>query len=55
MIRSNRWSKVLPDSIHEKFYGFTGVMNSGKCDKIIKDGNAVWGFSLNDWYRDNGI
>lgn len=43
------------------FNGFSGVLNSCKCGRTtVPDANSpsgrmvVWGYSLEDWYRDNG-
>lgn len=54
MYKSNQWSKVIDyKQICDKFVGFTGVLNCHKYGKIIRDNKVVWGYSLNDWLKDN--
>ncbi len=54
MVKSNRWQNVFDwKSVGEKFKGFSGVMNCQKNGKIIKDGQVVWSYGLNDWIKDN--
>ena len=53
MIRSNRWQNIFEKDISYCFQSIEGVLNSQKLGKIIKNGKAVWGYSLNDWMNDH--
>lgn len=54
MVKSNRWSRIFEDNeIYQKFVGFTGILECQKSGKIIRDNKVIWGYSLNDWKKDN--
>ena len=54
MFKSNRWQNAFNyQEIRDMFDGFTGLLNCQKSGKIIRDNKAVWGYSLNDWLKDN--
>lgn len=54
MYKSHKWSKIVDIAqMYEKFVGFTGVLNCQKSGKVIRDNQVVWGYSLNDWLKDN--
>ncbi len=54
LYKSNRWLNVLDyQKTCEQFIGFSGVLNSRKSGKIIRDQKVIWGFSLNDWIKEN--
>lgn len=54
LYRANRWSKAYHYSLTNAWFsGMTGVLNCEKAGKIIKDGRAVWGYSLNDYLNDH--
>lgn len=54
MYKSNKWSNIVDyKQMYDKFVGFTGVLNCQKSGKIIRDNKVVWGYSLNDWLKDN--
>lgn len=54
LYRADQWSKAYDYSLtHAWFSGMTGVLNCKKAGKIIKDGRAVWGYSLKDYLDDH--
>lgn len=52
MIRSNKWQKAINEEVFDYLGAFSGVLNSQKYGKIIRDGNVVWGYSLNDYLNE---
>jgi hypothetical protein len=52
MIRSNKWQKAFNSDVFSYLGAFSGVLNSQKYGKIIRDGNVVWGYSLNDYLNE---
>jgi hypothetical protein len=52
MIRSNRWEKALPQEIVKYLSAVSGLMECEKMGKVIRNGQVVWGYSLNDWRRE---
>lgn len=52
MIRSNQWEKALPQSIVKYMSAVSGLLECEKYGKVIRDGQVVWGYSLNDWRRE---
>lgn len=54
MYKSNQWTNIVDyKHMYDKFVGFTGVLNCQKSGKIIRDNQVFWGYSLNDWLKDN--
>ncbi len=54
MYRSGKWKNAFRyEDTYKKFVGFSGILDCQKAGKIIKDGKVVWGYSLNDWRKDN--
>lgn len=54
MYKSNQWTNIVDyKQMYDKFVGFTGVLNCQRNGKIIRDNQVVWGYSLNDWIKDN--
>ncbi len=54
MYREGRWQNVFDYmAMTHKFMGISGILECQKAGKIIRDGKVVWGYSLNDWKRDN--
>lgn len=52
MIRSNKWEKALPQEIVKYLSAVSGLMECEKMGKVIRNGQVVWGYSLNDWRRE---
>lgn len=52
MIRSNKWEKALPQEIVKYLSAVSGLMEYEKMGKVIRNGQVVWGYSLNDWRRE---
>jgi hypothetical protein len=52
MIRSNQWEKALPQSIVKYMSAVSGLLECEKYGKVIRNGQVVWGYSLNDWRRE---
>jgi hypothetical protein len=52
MIRSNRWEKVLPNEVVKYMSAVSGLLNFEKMGKVIRNGQVVWGYSLNDWRKE---
>jgi hypothetical protein len=52
MIRSNQWEKALPQEIVKYMSAVSGLMECEKMGKVIRNGQAVWGYSLNDWRKE---
>lgn len=52
MIRSNNWEKALPQEIVKYLSAVSGLMECEKMGKVIRNGQIVWGYSLNDWRRE---
>ena len=52
MIRSNKWEKALPSEIVKYMSAVSGLMECEKMGKVIRNGQVVWGYSLNDWRRE---
>ena len=52
MIRSNRWEKALPQEIVKYLSAVSGLMEYEKMGKVIRNGQVVWGYSLNDWRKE---
>lgn len=52
MIRSNRWEKALPQEIVKYLSAVSGLLEYEKMGKVIRNGQVVWGYSLNDWRRE---
>jgi hypothetical protein len=52
MIRSNKWEKALPQEIVKYLSAVSGLLEYEKMGKVIRNGQAVWGYSLNDWRRE---
>ncbi len=55
MIRSNQWEKLFNENVLSCFDAISGILECQKAGKIIRDGKVVWGYSLNDWRRDNQV
>ena len=52
MIRSNKWEKALPQEIVKYLSAVSGLLEYEKMGKVIRNGQVVWGYSLNDWRRE---
>jgi hypothetical protein len=52
MIRSNEWEKALPQEIVKYLSAVSGLLEYEKMGKVIRNGQIVWGYSLNDWRRE---
>jgi hypothetical protein len=52
MIRSNEWEKALPQEIVKYLSAVSGLLEYEKMGKVIRNGQVVWGYSLNDWRRE---
>ena len=52
MIRSNKWEKALPQEIVKYLSAVSGLMEYEKMGKVIRNGQVVWGYSLNDWRKE---
>jgi len=52
MIRSNKWEKALPSEIVKYMSAVSGLLEYEKMGKVIRNGQVVWGYSLNDWRRE---
>ena len=54
MYQEGKWQNVFNYmDMMNKFMGFGGILECQKAGKIIRDGKVVWGYSLNDWKKDN--
>jgi hypothetical protein len=52
MIRSNEWEKALPQEIVKYLSAVSGLLEYEKMGKVVRNGQIVWGYSLNDWRRE---
>jgi hypothetical protein len=52
MIRSNKWEKALPSEIVKYMSAVSGLMEYEKMGKVVRNGQIVWGYSLNDWRKE---
>ena len=52
MIRSNRWENALPGEVVRYMSTVSGLLQCEKMGKVIRNGQVVWGYSLNDWRRE---
>jgi hypothetical protein len=52
MIRSNEWEKALPQEIVKYLSAVSGLLEYEKMGKVIRNGQVVWGYSLNDWRKE---
>lgn len=52
MIRSNKWEKALPSEIVKYMSAVSGLLEYEKMGKVVRNGQIVWGYSLNDWRRE---
>jgi hypothetical protein len=52
MIRSNKWEKALPREIVKYLSAVSGLLDYEKMGKVIRNGQAVWGYSLTDWRKE---
>jgi hypothetical protein len=52
MIRSNRWEKALPSEIVKYMSAVSGLLKCERMGKVIRNGQVVWGYSLDDWRKE---
>lgn len=52
MIRSNKWEKALPQDLVKYLSAVSGLLKCERMGKVIRNGQAVWGYSLNDWRKE---
>ncbi len=51
IIKSKSWSKLFDEDILS-LSGFEGILSCQKNGRTIKDNKVVWGYSMEDWRKD---